>query len=149
MSKMSWLIFVLFLIPGGCEQRSPECREVINVSREQGYPKFRSYSLEKQLDVYLCAMRVEPPDVGLASEIAKNGESALPTVLQRLRTTEREIDQQELIYLLEVMSDQGLLRGRKDVIADINNVVDNMKIPQVKQYCEEKVKRIRLASGVK
>jgi hypothetical protein len=133
----------------GCEQRSQECRDVIDVPREQGYAKFETYPIETQLDVYLCAMHVEPPDLGLADLIAKRGESAIPIVTQKLKTADREIDQEDLIYLFEVMSDRGLLRGRKDVIADISQVIDNMKITQVKQRSEESLKKIEINTGIK
>jgi hypothetical protein len=90
MSKMILaLLLIMFLILRGCEQRPQECRDVIDVPREQGYAKFRSYPLEKQLDVYLCAMHVEPPDIGLADEIAERGDSAIPPVIQKLKTAER------------------------------------------------------------
>jgi len=144
------LVFLLMCLTlRGCEQRPQECRDVVDVPREQGYTKFRSYPLEKQLDVYLCAMHVEPPDLGLADLIAEQENSAIPTVVEKLKTAEREIDQDNLIYLLEVMSDRGLLRGRKDVIADISEVIDNMKIRQVKQRSEERLKKIQIANGIK
>jgi hypothetical protein len=149
MSKMILVFLLVFLILRACEQRPQECRDVIDVPREQGYAKFRSYPLEKQLDVYLCAMHVEPPDMGLADEIAERGDSAIPMVMQKLKTAEREIDQEDLIYLFEVMSDRGLLRGRKDVIADITQVIDSMKISQVKQRSEERLKKIEIANGMK
>jgi len=145
MSKMMLVLLLIFLIFRGCEQRPQECRDVIDVPREQGYARFRSYPLEKQLNVYLCAMHVEPPDTGLADEIAERGESAIPTVMQKLKTANREIDQEDLIYLFEVMSARGLLRGRKDVIADITLVIDNMKITQVKQRSKERLKKIEIA----
>lgn len=133
----------------GCEQRPQDCRDVIDVSREQGYAKFRTYPIEKQLDVYLCAMHVEPPDLGLADEIAKQGEPVIPALIERLKSSEREIDQEDIIYVFEVMSDSGTLRGRKDVIADISQVIDNMKISQVKQASEERLKKIQINSGIK
>jgi hypothetical protein len=140
MSKMMLMCLVLH----GCGDRPQECREVIDVPREQGYAKFRTYPLERQLEVFLCAMHVEPPDRGLANEIVERGDSAIPAVMQKLKTSEREIDQEQLIYLMEVMSEHGLLRGRKDVIADLAQVIDNMKISQVKQRSEESLKKIEI-----
>ena len=149
MSNIMLVLLLMLLVLRGCAQRPQECRDVIDVPREQGYAKFRSYPLEKQLDVYLCAMHVEPPDMGLADEIAERGDSAIPTVIQKLKTAEREIDQEDLIYLFEVMSDHGLLRGRTDVIAEITQVIDNMKISQVKQRSEERLTKIERANGMK
>jgi hypothetical protein len=149
MSKMMLVLLWMFLMLHGCGQRPQECRDVVDVPREQGYAKFRSYPLEKQLDVYLCAMHLEPPDMGLADEIAERGDTAIPTVMQKLKTADREIDQEDLIYLFEVMSDRGLLRGRQDVIQDIARVIDNMKITQLKQRSKERLKKIEIANGMK
>lgn len=149
MAVLFQIILLSCLLFRGCEERSQECRDVIDVPREQGYVKFETYPIEKQLDVYLCAMNVEPPDLGLADLIAKRGESAIPIALQRLKTAKREIDQEDIIYLLEVMSDRGLLRGRKDVISEISDVVDSMKISQSRQSSLERLKKIQINSGVK
>jgi hypothetical protein len=143
------VILLSCLVFRGCGERSQECMDVIDVPREQGYAKFETYPIEKQLDVYLCAMNVEPPDLGLADLIAKRGESAIPIVLQKLKTAKREIDQEDIIYLLEVMSDRGLLRDRKDVIADISDVIESMKISQSRQSSLERLKKIQINSGVK
>lgn len=152
MSKMIAVVFFVLLASllfRGCEQRPQDCRDVIDVPREQGYAKFRTYPIEKQLDVYLCAMHVEPPDLGLADEIAKQGQPVIPALIERLKSSEREIDQEDIIYVFEVMSGSGMLRGRKDVIADISQVIDNMKISQVKQASEERLKKIQINSGIK
>lgn len=154
MSKMIIVVLFQFILLScvffrGCEERSQECRDVIDVPRAQGYAKFETYPIPKQLDVYLCAMRIEPPDLGLADLIAKRGENAIPIVVQRLKSANREIDQEDMIYLLEIMSDRGLLRGRKDVIAEISDTIDSMKISQVKQSSLDRLKRIQINSGVK
>jgi|SRR6267142_116746 len=142
------IILMSCLFFHGCEKRSQDCKDVIDLPREQGYATFETYTIEKQLDVYLCAMNIEPPDLGLADLIAKRGESAIPSVLERLRTTRREIDQEDIIYLFEVMSSRGLLRGRKDVIGEISDVVDGMKIVQLRQSSRERLKKIQINSGV-
>jgi hypothetical protein len=48
-----------------------------------------------------------------------------------------EFEQEDIIYVFQLMSDRGLLRGREDVIAASSQVVDNRKIDQVKQRSEE------------
>jgi hypothetical protein len=72
-------------------------------------------------------MKNEPPDLSLASDIANRGEEANGPVLVKLKSTSNEGDQYDLIYVLEVMSERGYLRGKKDVIAQISNVIDGMK----------------------
>ena len=149
MSKIGVPLIVILICLSfrACEQRPQECRDVIDVSREQGYTKFRAYPIDTQLDVYLCAMHVEPPDLGLAELIADRGEAAIPVLLQKLQGGEREIDQEHIIYVFEVMSERGLLRGRKDIIDNIRQVIENMKITAVKQRSLERLKKIQIANG--
>jgi hypothetical protein len=59
----------------------PECRPFLNLPREQRHTEFRTYPIEKQLDVYLCAMKSEPPDLTLADDIANRGPEVIPFVL--------------------------------------------------------------------
>jgi hypothetical protein len=154
MSKMTALLLYHFIVVGsllfrGCGERPQECTEFLDLPRQQRESQFKSYSVEKQIDMYLCARKVEPPQLGFAYDIADGGENAVPIVVQKLKATDKEIDQQDLIYVLEVMSDRGLLRGRKDVIADISDVIDKMKISQAKQSSLESLKKIEANSGIK
>jgi hypothetical protein len=150
MSKMIVMVVCLScLLFRGCAERSEGCRQFLDLPRQQRQEQFKTYSVEKQLDVYLCAMNVEPPDLSLADKIADRGETAIPSLIEKLKTSQREIDQEDIIYVFEVMSDRGLLRGRKDVIAEISQVIDNMKISQEKQTSEERLKKIEINSGIK
>lgn len=146
MPKMT-LMLLPFLAIGSivfrdCGERSPECTRFFDLPREQRELHFEKYSVDKQIDLYLCGMKVEPPQFGFAGTIADRGETAVPTVLKRLKSADREIDQEDLIYILEVMSDRGLLNGRQDIIPAVNEVINNMKITQVKQNSLEMLKRI-------
>ena len=69
--------------------------------------------------------------------------------LKKLKKTSNEIEQQDLIYLLAVMSDKGYLRDRKEVVSAISDVIDTMKIDSVKKASQESLKRIQINSGVK
>lgn len=154
MSKMTLaithqVVLLLCLSLQGCSEQPEACREFLDMPRQQRQTQFRTFPVEKQIEAYLCAMKEEPPDLSLAEQLADGGESALPVLLRQLKSSSREIDQEDIIYVLEVMSDRGYLRGRKDVIADISQVIDEMKIDQVKQRCAESLKKIERNSGVK
>jgi hypothetical protein len=99
--------------------------------------------------MYLCAMRGEPPDLDLADVIADRGEAAIPLLMQRLKTAKSEGEQEDLIYVFEVMSRNGYLRGRTDVVATISDVVDDMKLARIKENSQELLKKIRINSGIK
>ena len=99
--------------------------------------------------MYLCAMKQEPPDLELAYEIADRGEVAIPLLIERLKTTKDEMDQEDLIRVFEVMSGKGYLRGRTDVVSAISDVVDDMKLAPIKEDSQESLKKIRINSGVR
>jgi hypothetical protein len=150
MPKMIFMVICLnCLLLRGCAEQPEECKQFLDQPRQQRQEQFKTYPIEKQLDMYLCAMKVEAPDLSLADKIADGGETAIPSLIERLKAGQREIDQEDIIYVFEVMSDRGLLRGRKDVIAEISRVIDNMKISQEKQASEERLKKIEINSGIK
>jgi hypothetical protein len=155
MSKMRLLLFGLMCLFGfgsfsACVPLTPsECRAFLNLPGEQRHAEFRGYQIDKQLDVYLCVMRAEAPDLALADDIAARGSEVIPFVLAKLRSAKSEVDQADLIYLLEVISDRGYLRGRKDVVSEVSNVIDSMKISQTRQTSLESLRKIQINSGIK
>lgn len=149
--KMCLALIAILLSTASCisEKRTQECENFLALSPSRRTEEAQNYSIDKQIDMHLCAMRQEPPDLELAYNIADRGEEAVPVLLLKLRGTKNEIDQEHLIYALEVMSDKGHLRGRKDVISVISDVVETMKVVPVKEDSLERLKRIQVNSGVK
>ena len=94
-------------------------------------------------------MRQEPPSIGLAYDIADHGVTIIPLLIERLKAAKSEMDQKYLIYVFEVMSDRGYLRGRTDVVSAISDVVDRMKLAPIKEDSQELLKKIRINTGVK
>ena len=75
MSKMIVIMFCLScLLLRGCGGPPEECRGFFDLPRQQRELEFKGYSLEKQIDLYLCGMRIEPPQQGFADDIADRGE---------------------------------------------------------------------------
>jgi hypothetical protein len=155
MSKMRFLLLglICLLLSGfstACVPPTPpECRAFLNLPREQRHAEFRTYEIEKQLDVYLCTSKSELPDVGLADEVANRGEVAMGPIIAKLESVQSEADKYEMIHLLEVMSERGYLRGKKEVIAQISDVIDEMKLDPIKQRSVASLKKIQLNSGLK
>lgn len=155
MSKINLFVFgpaalLVCALYSTCPPKPPEqCRAFLQLPPQQRRAEFRAYSLHQQLDVYLCAMKTEPPNSSLAYDIADKGEQAIPALLNKLKAAKSEVDQDNLIYVLEVMSDRKYLRGRKDVIVEISNVIDSMKISQIKERSLERLKKIQINSGIK
>jgi len=152
MSKMKLRSFVpIALLSLGLLDCGPksECRQFFALNLEQRHREFRTYPIDKQLDVYLCAMRVEPPDTSLANDIADRGSEAIPLVLARMKSVKSEVEQEILIQVMEASAERGYLRNRKDVVAEISNVIDSMKISQVRERSLESLKQIEVNSGIK
>lgn len=103
--------------------------------------------MEKQLDIYLCLMKREPPGSEFAYDIADRGEEAIPYVIARLKKVDGETEKRDLIYLLEVMSDRDYLRGKKDILNQVKEVICSMKISTIREQSLEDLKRIQINSG--
>jgi hypothetical protein len=106
---------------------STECRDFFEMPREQQEARFRNYSLEQQVDIYMCGMDMEPPTIEFAGEIADRGQSASPYLLQRLKTERSESGQEKIIYIFRWMADRGKLQNKQEVIEQLKRVNSTMK----------------------
>ena len=101
--RSSWvlwfLIGIVWLLSSCANRRSPECETFLALSPRERQIESRKHPTEKQIDMYLCAMKQEPPDLELAYEIADRGEVAIPLLIERLKTTKDEMDQENLIQI--------------------------------------------------
>ena len=143
------LVVSVWLLSTCATRHSPECEAFLALSPTQRQIESRTYPANKQIDMYLCAMKQEPPDLELADQISDRGEGAIPLLRERLKTAKSEVDQHDLIYVFEVMSRKGYLRGQTQVVAEISQVVDAMKIAPVKEDTRESLKKIHINSGIK
>jgi len=79
--------------------------------------------------------------------IAERGESIVPALLQKLEGEKEESFQYAIIDIFEVMSVKGQLRGRKDVVGRIRQVVANMKDSTFREMAERDVEEIEKNSS--
>lgn len=146
MKDFAFIFLMLLITLSGCYFVPPasmprECREFFNLPSRERENIFRTYSVDKQVDIYLCGMNREPPEIGYATYIAEGGEKNIPYLLQRLRAERLEIVQTRLIDIFTVMAIKGQLRGRKDVVGELDDIVSKMEYEPVKRealmYLEE------------
>jgi len=135
------LIATFYLL--GCARLPGHCREFFKLSAEQQKAIFRTYPVEKQLDLYLCGMQVEPPDISFAYDIARGGQQHIPFLLDKLRTENYEPNKVHIIYIFRAMSVLGYLNGRHDVTEQIEHVISDMKLNQTKEQAKELLNEIR------
>src|SRR5436305_15070311 len=70
-----------------------ECRAFNELPTEQQHAEFRAYPIERQLDVYLCMMKTEPPSSEFADDIADHGPNAIRFVVDRMKASKNESEQ--------------------------------------------------------
>lgn len=89
-------------VMSGCRLYSNEFKEFHRLPRDQQIAKFRSFPVEKQINYHLLYMSLEPADSSLSKEIAKQGKSVLPALLDRMKGP---IDDYKSVNLLVVFYD--------------------------------------------
>jgi hypothetical protein len=111
-----------------------------NTARE--IEEFKNKSYCQQIDLYLYAMKQMPP-ISLATYLAANGESVLPTLLNRLSTETDEINQGDLISALAVMSiEMTSLKENKNVVEVVRHKIEEMKNPFNRERAEKSLRMI-------
>ena len=145
-TEMVWLLLLTFAVQGlesGCNQKQPsECKEFFAMSIEQQEAQFRTFNLERQLKTFRCGMERRPPEIGLAYDIAKGGEKIVPALTEALVNEKDEWMQNAIIDIFRVMSNDGYLRGKMEVVQQIRDTVSRMKISRIKKEAEESLNEI-------
>jgi hypothetical protein len=124
-----------------------ECRDFFQLSSNERELRFRQYPLEKQVDLYLCGMNQEPPESGYAAYIAEGGEQVIPYLLNRLKAEPLEITKARILDIFTVLAVKGNLRGRQDVIDELDRVVADIKFAPVKSKAERYMDTIKKANS--
>lgn len=147
---MKDLAFILLLLTtlSGCYFVQPAilpraCREFFNLPSREQENLFRTYPVDRQVDLYLCGMNREPPAIAYAAYIAEGGEKNISYLLWRLKAEKVEMVQTRLIDIFTVMALRGQLRGRKDVVGELDQIVSKMEYEAVKRKAQKYLGEIR------
>ena len=148
MKYKALIVLTLLIILSGCYGCPPtvlpgECREFFDLPAKEREVKFRAYPVAKQVDLYLCGMNREPPHIGYAAYIAEGGEQNIPYLLQRLKAERLEITQTRILDIFTVLANQGDLRGRSDVVSQLEEVVSKMKYEPVRLKAQRYIEEIK------
>jgi len=92
-------------------------------------------------------MNREPPEIGYAAYIAESGDKDIPYLLQRLKAEQLEIRQMQIIDIFVVLAIKGNLRGRQDVVDQLEEVVVKMKYEPVRLKAQRYVEEIKKNVG--
>src|SRR5262249_1368444 len=102
------------------------CKDFYDLPGPERGRQFPGYSLERQLEIYHCAMQLRPQQLIWAWDIADGGEKVIPELLGRMKSEQSERTQAELIFIFRIMSRRGYLRDRQDVVEAIREAVSHM-----------------------
>jgi hypothetical protein len=140
-----WLVLLVIICITffGClpPRPSSECNDFYNLTPQQRKDKVRASPVEKQLNLYWCGMYQEPP-TDFAEVIATGGIEIIPFLLGTLKEEKSETRQDLIIHIFEVMAIKGYLRGRPEVITQLNQIVSAMKISDIKKTSQQRLKAI-------
>ena len=120
-----------------------ECREFFALPSREQEAKFRAYPVEKQVDLYLCGMNREPPEIAYAVHIAEGGDKNIPYLLQRLKAEQLEITQTRIIDIFTVLAIKGHLRRRQEVVDQLEEVASKMKYAPVRLQAQKYIEEIK------
>jgi hypothetical protein len=136
-------VIALAAVTLSCWPRSNDCDGFFRLPSLQREAEFENYPVERQLDIYLCGMNMEPPHMGLAIYIANGGEKNVPFLLQKLKSEKRENVEKNIIFVFGLMAIKGRLKGRHDVLDQIEPIVAGMKFRVYKEPATEDLDLIR------
>ena len=88
-------------------------------------------------------MNLEPPEIAYAAYIAEGGDKNIPYLIQRLKAEPLEIQQTRIIDIFTVLAIKGHLRGRQDIVVQLEEVVSKMKYEPVKFKAQSYVQEIK------
>ena len=126
----------------------PEYKKLFYLPQQRQEERFKQFPLEKQVDIYIYAMYVEPPLTRYAEYLGGNGKQVLPVLLARLEAEESDTAKAHLIYAFrEIHERHYSLRTEKNMVDSITNVVSNMKDKYRKKQSEEYLKVIKVSPG--
>ncbi len=133
-----------------CEQNPPPpYRRFFYLSLDERHRAILTYPIEDQIDLYLYNVRcMHPPDLYLAYDIARSGEAAVPALLKRLRTTQRQSEQYHIIYVFEAMANFYYpVKDDEQAMATLREAVAAMRDPLSKERSEKSLAVIEKGQG--
>jgi hypothetical protein len=128
----SLALLLLLFVPFGFQcapNKHSEIKILLELPMKQQEEKFGQLPLDKQVDVYVEAMYVEPPQTRYASYLARNGKKLLPFLVKKLQEGRSDAAKADIVYVFKVMhenyyslsDDSELLESLRKAIREIKN----------------------------
>jgi hypothetical protein len=144
--------FTLMLLIAAFQQcgseTPPEYRTLFRMPSQERESKFKQFPIEKQVDVYVYAMYVEPPMTEFVDYLASNGKKAIPHILARLEVEKSDTVKTNLVYVLKEMHQYRVsLKTEEATVSTLERIVSNMSDEYNKRKAEEYVATIKNTAG--
>lgn len=143
------LVLLCVVVPiAGCvrigEDQKSELDSILQIrDTRQRIDEFKKKSYCRQIDLYLYGMK-QMPSVSLGMYLAADGDSVVPTLMNRLTTEDDEFNKTYLIGALGEMSIVlPSLRTNLNVVAIVNHEIEAMKDPVNRERAGKSLLRIQ------
>jgi hypothetical protein len=112
---------------------------------EQRDAEFQKYDIETQYKIYICGQKREPPMLGLASPLAREGGRIVPLLKAKLESADDDSTVQAIVYVFAEMNVRGTydLAADKSLIEELRLKVSRIKDPAWQNMIEENLPEIR------
>lgn len=137
---------LLLIAATGCrEEIPPQYRSFYDLPMYQQRDSILRYPIEEQLDIYVIGTKALLPNpTYLLGGIARNGPTAIPSILARLRILDNDFVKGDMIRILEYMECFEGVDLRKDprVVESIKNAIATIRIDAARNVAQEKLATI-------
>lgn len=134
-------MFILLSIQ--CARKHTEMDALLNLPQKEQEETFKKFPLAKQVDIYVQAMYVEPPQTRYASYLASNGKQVVPFLLSRLQEERSDTVKAHLFLAFQVMHERYYsLAKESDVLEDLRRTILGMSDNYRRQEAEDYLKTI-------
>jgi hypothetical protein len=140
-------VFVTFDFQCGTQNHS-EINVLLDMPMKQQEETFKQFSLEKQVDVYIEAMYVEPPQTRYASYLGSNGKNVLPFLAKRLEQEKSDTAKAYIVFAFKVIHEKYYsLSEEGQLLESIRAAIRLMKDGYRKQESNEYLSDILASPG--
>ena len=138
----------LFSTPRPGAKEYYEIKEMATSDIDGIRPKFESYPVETQIDIYLYGLKyVEPDDNSSLKFLIEGGERKVPNIMKRIESTDIEFDKAYLMEALaSINNDCGCITFAQ--VEKLSEIERGLKNPSHRSRFERALKKIAGQAGI-
>lgn len=128
----------------GCGTPMPnDCQHYYSMPMSRREEVLRSYSIDKQYQIFRCGMEnIQPQDKGPAFIIAERGEQVIPFLLEKIETENGDAVG-EILLVFQVLSEEGYLQRKEDVMTRLEQRVASIENRYAREQAHKRLLEIQ------